>query len=77
MIAGIFLSLVAIALPIVAGILYARAVAATAPPPMTWREPQPAPLMGLPTEPEPPAPDEWDALMTDIQRAVDSGRLRL
>lgn len=79
MIAGIFLSLVVTALPIIAGIVYARAVAATTSPPMVWREcslPK-LPALSMPAEPEPPAADEWDALMADVRWAIESGRLRL
>lgn len=78
MIAGIILSLVVVAMPIIAGIVYARARAACAHPPVTIRAyPPPAPP-STPLQPPPlPEPDEWDALMADVRRAVGRGEIRL
>ena len=77
MIAGIFLGVFSVILFIAAGIGCRRAVAATAPPPIVWREwtPPKLPALPPPIEPEPSMPDEWDMLMADVRRAVDEGRL--
>ena len=84
MIAGIFLGVFSVILFIVAGIACRRAVTAATPPPVVYREPLALKLLApMPAEPESPppiptpTPDEWDALMVDIQRAIESGRLRL
>lgn len=78
MIFGIFLGAFSVILFIAAGIAYARAVAATTPPPFVLRAlpPEPPPVPAVAT-PEPSEPDEWDLLMGKITQDVESGRLRL
>lgn len=74
MIFGILLSLVASVLPLIAGHVYARAVAATTPPPFVLRAlpPEQPPVPAVATE-----PDQWDEFMGEIDQAVKGGRLRL
>ena len=78
MIFGILLSLLVTAMPLIIRHVYARAVAATTPPPFVLRAlPQETPALPMPAEVEQPEPDEWDVFMGEIRGAVESGRLRL
>ena len=77
MIFGIFLGAFSVVLFIAAGHVYARAVAATTPPPFVLRALPPEPPVPAVAAPEPSEPDEWDLLMGKITQDVESGRLRL